>query len=156
VAGVTEVDSAAKAAGALRPIAGIYAYWLFAIGIVGVGLMGVPVLAASGAYALSETLGWRWGLERKPSEARGFYSVIAVSVLVDLAIQYTPISPMRALFWSAVINGLVAVPLMAVVVLLASSQAVMGRFTAKRWVTVTGWIATVVMAVAAAWLFISL
>jgi Mn2+/Fe2+ NRAMP family transporter len=154
VAGIRDIETAAQAAGALRPIAGMYAYWLFAIGIVGVGLMGVPVLAASGAYALAETLDWRWGLERKLSEARGFYGVIAVSVLAGLVIQYTPISPMKALFWSAVINGVVAVPLMAVVIMLASRRSVMGEFTAKRWVIVVGWIATAVMGLAAVWMFI--
>jgi Mn2+/Fe2+ NRAMP family transporter len=152
--GITNIDTAAQAATALRPVAGEYAYLLFAVGIVGVGLMGVPVLAASGAYALSETLDWKWGLERKPSEARGFYGVIAVSVLAGLFIQYTPISPMKALFWSAVINGVVAVPLMAVIIIMASRKSVMGKFTARRWVRVIGWIATAVMGAAAIWLFI--
>jgi Mn2+/Fe2+ NRAMP family transporter len=155
ISGIKDIDTAAQAATALRPAAGIYAYLLFAIGIVGVGLMGVPVLAASGAYALSETLGWKWGLERRPSEARGFYGVIAVSVLLGLFIQYTPISPMKALFWSAVINGVVAVPLMAVIIVMASRKSVMGPFTANRWVRVIGWIATAVMGVAAVLMFIS-
>src|SRR6185312_82308 len=154
VAGIKDIDTAAKAASALKPVAGEYAYWLFAIGIIGTGLLGVPVLAASGAYALCETAGWRWGLERKPSEARGFYGVIAVSVLLGLLIQVTPIKPMKALFWSAVINGVAAVPLMAVVVTLASRKSVMGSFTAARWVRVIGWIATAVMAAAAVWMFI--
>ncbi len=155
ISGIKDIDTAAQAATALRPVAGIYAYLLFAVGIVGVGLMGVPVLAASGAYALSETLDWKWGLERKPSEARGFYGVIAVSVLLGLFIQYTPISPMKALFWSAVINGVVAVPLMAVIIILASRRSVMGKFTAPRWVRAIGWIATAVMGIAAVLMFIS-
>jgi len=149
VAGIQDIDTAAQAAGALRPIAGIYAYWLFAVGIVGVGLMGVPVLAASGAYALAEALDWRWGLERKPWEARGFYGVITLCVLAGLILQFTPVSPMKALFWSAVINGVVAVPLVVMVVILASKNSVMGEFTAKRWVTVIGWIAAAAMAAAA-------
>ena len=99
---------------------------LFALGILGVGLIGVPVLAGSAAYALSEAMGWKWGLERKAVDARGFYGVIAVSVLAGLVIQYSPISPMKALFWSAVINGVVAVPLMVVIILLASKKSVMG------------------------------
>ena len=152
--GIRDISTAAQAANALRPVAGVYAYLLFAVGIVGAGLMGVPVLAASGAYALSETLGWKWGLERKPSEARGFYSVITISVLAGLVIQYTPIPPMKALFWSAVINGIVAVPLMAVIVILASRKSVMGKFTAQRWVTAIGWIATAVMGAATVWMFI--
>ncbi|HEY1772627.1 MAG TPA: divalent metal cation transporter [Gammaproteobacteria bacterium] len=154
VAGVHDIDTAAQAAGALRPVAGVYAYLLFAVGIIGVGLVGVPVLAASGAYALCETFDWKWGLENKPSQARGFYAVIAVSVLAGLFIQYTPISPMKALFWAAVINGVVAVPLMAVLVILASRKSVMGKFTAHRWVVVLGWIATTVMAAAALCMFI--
>ena len=110
VAGVKDIETAAQAASALRPLAGDFAYMLFALGILGVGLIGVPVLAGSAAYALSEAMGWKWGLERKATDARGFYGVIAVSVLAGLVIQYSPISPMKALFWSAVINGVVAVP----------------------------------------------
>jgi Mn2+/Fe2+ NRAMP family transporter len=154
-AGVKDISTAAQAAHALQPVAGIYAYMLFAVGIVGTGLMGVPVLAASGAYALSETLGWKWGLEHKAKQARGFYGVITVSVLIGFLLQFSPISPMKALFWSAVINGVVAVPLMAVVIILASRKSVMGKFTAARWVTTLGWAATVVMAAAAVCMFIS-
>jgi Mn2+/Fe2+ NRAMP family transporter len=153
-AGVTDVDTAAKAASALRPLAGDFAYLLFALGILGVGLIGVPVLAGSAAYALAETMGWKEGLERKYSKARGFYGVIAASVLAGLAIQYSPISPMKALFWSAVINGVVAVPLMVVIILLVSKKSVMGSFTANRAVVVLGWIATAVMGAAAIRMFI--
>jgi Mn2+/Fe2+ NRAMP family transporter len=149
VAGVTEIQTAAQAASALRPLTGNFAFLLFALGIIGVGLIGVPVLAGSGAYALSEALDWNWGLERKATDAHGFYGVIAVSVLAGLGIQYLPISPMRALFWSAVINGVVAVPLMAVIILLASRKSVMGAFTVSRPIVLLGWIATAVMGVAA-------
>jgi Mn2+/Fe2+ NRAMP family transporter len=149
VAGITDIDSAAKAAGALRPLAGNFAFLLFALGILGVGLLGVPVLAGSGAYALAEAMGWRIGLGRRPREARGFYGVIAASVLAALAIQYSPINPMKALFYSAVINGVVAVPLMAVIILLASKKSVMGEFTAGRPLIVLSWIGTLVMGVAA-------
>ena len=148
-AGITNIDSAAMAADALRPLAGNFAFTLFAVGILGVGLLGVPVLAGSGGYALSEAMGWESGLGRRPREARGFYGVIAISVLAGLVIQYSPINPMRALFWSAVINGVVAVPLMAVVILLASSKSVMGEFTAGRPLVILGWIATGVMGAAA-------
>jgi Mn2+/Fe2+ NRAMP family transporter len=154
VAGITDIDTAAKAASALRPLAGNFAYLLFAMGILGVGLIGVPVLAGSGAYALSEAMGWNWGLERKAVDARGFYAVIAVSVLAGLGIQYSPISPMKALFWSAVINGIVAVPLMIVIILLVSKKSVMGNFTASRPLIILGWIATVVMGAAAVRMFI--
>jgi len=154
VAGITDINTAAQAASALRPLAGDFAYILFALGILGVGLIGVPVLAGSAAYALSEAMGWTWGLERKAVDARGFYGVIAVSVLAGLAIQYSPISPMKALFWSAVINGVVAVPLMVVIIMLVSKTSVMGAFTASRPLIVLGWIATAVMGAAAVRMFI--
>jgi Mn2+/Fe2+ NRAMP family transporter len=154
VAGVTDINTAAQAASALRPLAGDFAYILFAVGILGVGLIGVPVLAGSGAYALSEAMSWKWGLERKVSDARGFYGVIVVSVLAGLVIQYSPISPMKALFWSAVINGVVAVPLMVVIILLVSKKSVMGDFTASRPLIILGWIATAVMGAATVRMFI--
>jgi NRAMP (natural resistance-associated macrophage protein)-like metal ion transporter len=154
VAGVKDIETAAQAASALRPLAGDFAFMLFAVGILGVGMIGVPVLAGSAAYALCEAMGWKWGLERKTTDARGFYGVIAVSVLAGLAIQYSPISPMKALFWSAVINGIVAVPLMVVIILLVSKKSVMGTFTAGRPIIILGWIATAVMGVAAVWMFI--
>jgi Mn2+/Fe2+ NRAMP family transporter len=154
VAGTTDITTAAQAAGALRPLAGGFAFLLFALGILGVGLIGVPVLAGSGAYALAETMGWKSGLEREAGDARGFYGIIAVSVLAALFIQYLPISPMKALFWSAVINGVVAVPLMVVIILLVSKKSVMGAFTASRPFIILGWIATAVMGAAAVWMFI--
>ena len=154
VAGVTDINTAAQAASALRPLAGDFAYMLFALGILGVGLIGVPVLAGSGAYALSEVMGWKEGLERKVGDARGFYGIIAVSVLAGLGIQYSPISPMKALFWSAVINGVVAVPLMVVIIILVSKKSVMGAFTASRPLIVLGWIATAIMGAAAVAMFI--
>lgn len=147
--GVTDIESAAQAASALRPLAGDFAFLLFAIGIIGVGLIGVPVLAGSAAYALAEAMGWKSGLERKPKNARGFYGVIAVSVLLGLVIQYSPITPMKALFWSAVINGVVAVPLMVVIILIASRKSVMGAFTASRPILALGWIGAAVMGLAA-------
>lgn len=154
VAGITDINTAAQAASALRPLAGDFAFILFALGILGVGLIGVPVLAGSGAYALSEAMDWKSGLERKATDARGFYGIIAVSVLAGLGIQYLPISPMKALFWSAVINGIVAVPLMVVVILLVSKKSVMGAYTASRPIVVLGWIATAVMGSAAVWMFV--
>jgi Mn2+/Fe2+ NRAMP family transporter len=154
VAGVTDINTAAEAASALKPLAGDFAFLLFALGILGVGLIGVPVLAGSGAYALAESMGWREGLELKATDARGFYGVIAVSVLAGLVIQYSPISPMKALFWSAVINGVVAVPLMVVILVLASKKSVMGEFTATRSLITLGWIATILMGAAAARMFL--
>jgi Mn2+/Fe2+ NRAMP family transporter len=154
VSGVTNIETAAQAASALRPLAGNFAFLLFAIGILGVGLIGVPVLAGSAAYALAEAMDWKAGLEKKPKNARRFYGVIAVSVLAALVIQYSPISPMKALFWSAVINGLVAVPLIVVIILLASRQSVMGPFTSSRPIMALGWIGAAVMGFAAVLMFV--
>ncbi len=148
VAGITNIETAAQAASALRPLAGNFAFYLFAIGILGVGLIGVPVLAGSAGYAMSEAFGWKEGLERKVKDARGFYAVIAVSILVALVIQYSPISPMKALFWSAVINGIVAVPLLVVVTLLAGKKSVMGPYCASKPILGLGWITTLVMGAA--------
>jgi Mn2+/Fe2+ NRAMP family transporter len=152
--GITDIETAAQAASALRPLAGDFAFLLFAIGIIGVGLIGVPVLAGSAAYALAEAMGWKSGLERKATDARGFYGVIAVSVLAGLLIQYSPVPPMKALFWSAVINGVVAVPLLGVITLIASSKAVMGAFTASLPIVILGWTATAVMGMAAVLMFV--
>ncbi len=144
-----DIQTAAQAASALRPVAGDFAFVLFALGILGVGMIGVPVLAGSGAYALAEVMGWPWGLERKTRDARGFYGVITVSVLAGLLIQYSPINPMKALFWSAVINGVVAVPLIVVILLLVTRKSVMGAYTANRFILALGWICAAVMAAAA-------
>jgi Mn2+/Fe2+ NRAMP family transporter len=154
VAGVTNIETAAQAASALRPLAGDFASIIFALGILGVGLIGVPVLAGSAAYAVCEAMGWKWGLERKAADARGFYGVIALSTFAALGIQYSPLSPMKALFWSAVINGVVAVPLMVVVIILVSRKSVMGPYTASRPIIALGCIATAVMGAAAVAMFI--
>ncbi|MDE2349533.1 MAG: divalent metal cation transporter [Gammaproteobacteria bacterium] len=155
-AGVTDIETAAQAAGALRPLAGSFAFVLFAAGIFGVGLIGVPVLAGSGAYALCETMGWKWGLERSATDARGFYGVIAISVLAALAIQYSPISPMKALVWSAVINGVVAVPLIVVIIRLASKKSVMGPYTPGRVQLALAWATALLMGFAALWMLVPL
>ena len=148
-AGITNIDTAAEAASALRPLAGDFAFIVFALGILGVGLIGVPVLAGSAAYALCEAMDWNWGLERKANDARAFYAIITVSVCAGLVIQFLPINPMHALFWSAVINGVIAVPLMAVILLLVSRKAVMGAYTASRPIVFLGWLATAIMGLAA-------
>ena len=149
VKGVTDITTAAQAATALRPLAGQFAFLVFTTGLIGVGLIGVPVLAGSGAYAAAEAMGWKSGLERSFSREPGFYGVIAVSVLLGLGIQFSPISPMKALFWSAVINGVVAVPLLAVICLLIRKPAVMGAYTGNRWLVGLGWVTTVLMGGAA-------
>ena len=147
--GVTNVQTAADAAAALRPLAGDMAYYLFALGILGVGMIGVPVLAGSGGYALAEAMGWNWGLEAEVHQASRFYSVIAASMLIGFGLGFTPINPIRALFYSAVINGVVAVPLLVLILLLASRQAVMGPYTVRGVSLALGWTAAGVMALAA-------
>ena len=149
-AGVATIDTAAQAASALRPLAGDFAYALFALGILGTGMIGVPVLAGSAAYGMAEAMGWNEGLEQRVGDARGFYGVIAFSVLMALIIQYTPIDPFKALFYSAVINGVVAVPLMVVIIILASKRSIMGAYTAPRVLIVLSWIGAAVMALSAA------
>lgn len=148
--GKTEIASAADAAEALRPIAGDFAFMLFSLGIIGTGLLSLPVLAGSAAYALGEAQGWKCGLENKPWEATGFYSVIAAATFLGVALDFTPIDPIKALFWSAVVNGFVAVPVMAAMMWVATRRDSMGRFVANRCVRVLGWAATLVMAAAAA------
>ncbi|WP_245661871.1 NRAMP family divalent metal transporter [Sphingomonas pruni] len=148
-AGITQIDTAAEAAAALRPLAGAEASIIFAAGILGVGFIGVPVLAGSAGYALCEAMGWEWGLDRKATDARAFYAIIAISVLLALVLQFLPISPMRALFWSAVINGVVAIPLIVVLMILASRSTVMGAFTASRPLIWLAGVAAGLMGVAA-------
>jgi NRAMP (natural resistance-associated macrophage protein)-like metal ion transporter len=147
--GVTDITSAAQAAGALRPIAGDMAFALFAIGLIGTGLLAVPVLAGSAAYAVSETFGWVEGLNRKPLEAKAFYSVIALATLGGLGINFLSIDPMRALYWSAVVNGLLAPPLMVVTMLIARNPRIMGRLTISPLLAFGGWLSTGVMALVA-------
>lgn len=154
VAGVKTIETAAQAANALRPLAGDFTFFIFALGILGVGLIGVPVLAGSAAYAMCETMGWEWGLERRATDARGFYGVITLSVLSGLVLQYIAINPMQALFWSAVLNGVVAVPLLVVIMILVSRPKIMGRFTAPRSIMALGWAATIVMGVTALLMFL--
>jgi NRAMP (natural resistance-associated macrophage protein)-like metal ion transporter len=148
-AGKTDIQSAADAAKALEPVAGKFAFFIFSLGIVGTGLLAVPVLAGSAAYAIGESRGWETGLENKPWEAKGFYSVIAAATLLGIGIDWSPIDPIKALFWSAVINGVVAVPIMAVMMVVVSLKSAMGEYTASLRLRVFGWGATAVMAGAA-------
>jgi Mn2+/Fe2+ NRAMP family transporter len=148
VQGVTQINTAAQAAEALRPIAGDFAFALFAIGIIGTGFLAVPVLAGSAAFAVAEVFGWKEGLEYKPQQAAGFYSIIVAATVMGVLIDWSQIDPMRALFWSAVLNGLAAVPLMIALMVTVSSKRVMGRFTASRPLLLFGWAATLVMALA--------
>jgi NRAMP (natural resistance-associated macrophage protein)-like metal ion transporter len=148
-AGKTQIDTAADAAKALEPVAGHFAFLLFSLGIIGTGLLAVPVLAGSAAYAVGETRGWKCGLEFKPWEAWGFYAVIGAATLLGIGIDWSPLDPIKALFWSAVINGVVAVPIMAAMMLVVNRHSAMGKFTATRWLSFFGWAATLIMAVAA-------
>lgn len=152
---VTNIDSAAKAAEALRPIAGVFTFAVFAAGIIGIGLLAVPVLAGSCAYALGEALGWTTGLDRKPLDARAFYGAIAVATLIGTGINFVGLDPIKALFWSAVLNGVVAVPLMGVIMVMAIQPKVMGRFTLPRVLWGMGWLSTAVMAVAVVIMFVT-
>ena len=149
VHGKTHITSAADAAEALKPVAGEFAFALFCLGIVGTGLLAIPVLAGSAAYAFGESQGWKCGLENKPWEAVGFYSVISVATLLGIGIELANFDPIRALFWSAVINGFVAVPIMAAMMVVASRGERMKYFTVSGVTLILGWIATAVMAVAA-------
>jgi Mn2+/Fe2+ NRAMP family transporter len=144
--GVTHIHSAAEAAEALRPLAGDLTFILFALGIVGTGMLAVPVLAGSAAYCVAEAFGWPATLEAKAPDAVGFYSIIAGATVVGLALGYTQINPIEMLIWSAVLNGIVAVPIMAVMMVVVTRLSVMGRFTARPTLTFFGWAGTVLMA----------
>jgi Mn2+/Fe2+ NRAMP family transporter len=153
--GITNIETSAQAAQALRPIAGIFTFALFSAGIIGIGLLAVPVLAGAGAYALGEALQWTTGLDRQPRDAKAFYAVIAVSTLIGICINFIGLDPIKALFWSAVINGIVAVPLMAVIMLLAMRSDIMGRFTLPRPLWAMGWLCTFTMAAAVGIMFVA-
>jgi NRAMP (natural resistance-associated macrophage protein)-like metal ion transporter len=147
--GKMQIDTAADAARALEPVAGHFAFLLFSLGIIGTGLLAVPVLAGSAAFAVGESRGWKSGLEYKPWEAIGFYSVISAATILGIGIDWSPLDPIKALFWSAVINGVVAVPIMAVMMIIVSRHSEMGKFAATPWLKFFGWMATAVMGVAA-------
>jgi NRAMP (natural resistance-associated macrophage protein)-like metal ion transporter len=152
--GITSVESSAQAAEALRPIAGEFAFALFAIGIIGTGMLAVPILAGSAAYAVSESFGWVEGLNRKPREAKAFYATIAVATIAGLTLNYAGVDPIKALYWAAVVNGLLAAPLMVVMMLIATNPKVMGRLVVRGGLAVGGWIATLVMGLVAVGFFL--
>jgi NRAMP (natural resistance-associated macrophage protein)-like metal ion transporter len=152
--GVTDIASSAQAAEALRPIAGDFAFALFALGIVGTGMLAVPVLAGSAAYAVAETFNWRAGLDLAPEKGRGFYGIIAFATLAGVAVGFTAFDPIDALYWSAVVNGVIAVPIMAVMMRIASDRRAMGAFVATRRLRVFGWLATVTMGAAVVAMFV--
>lgn len=154
--GHTEIQTAEQAAEALRPIAGDAAFLLFSLGLIGTGLLAVPVLAGSVAYAVGEARGWRIGLERPLNEARPFYVVIVLAILLGVGIGFTPLDPISALLWSAVVNGVIVVPIMVAMMIMASRRKLMGRFVASPWQRILGWAATAVMAAAVVAMFVTI
>jgi NRAMP (natural resistance-associated macrophage protein)-like metal ion transporter len=155
-AGVRDIQSATQAASALRPLAGDFAFALFAMGIVGTGLLAVPVLAGSAAYAVAESMKWPSGHSLKPMEEKGFYGIILLATVLGVAIDFTPIDPFKALYWAAILNGVVAVPIMVVMMLMAARPDIMGTFVIRPRLKRLGWFATGLMAVAVIAMFGSL
>jgi Mn2+/Fe2+ NRAMP family transporter len=153
VHGLTDIQSSDQAAEALRPIAGRFAFAVFALGIIGTGLLALPVLAGSAAYAVGEVFDWPVGLARQPLRAKAFYGAIAFVTAIGVLLNFSSLDPMKALFWTAVINGVVAVPIMVMIMLMAARPAIMGPFTLSRPLSFMGWLATVVMAAAAIGMF---
>jgi NRAMP (natural resistance-associated macrophage protein)-like metal ion transporter len=153
--GIREISTSAQAAKALEPLAGRFAFLLFVCGIVGTGLLAVPVLAASACYGIGEACRWKTSLERKPREAVRFYAAIAVATLIGLSLNFMHIDPVKALFWAAILNGIVAAPLMAVIMVMASSRKVMGKLSIPTYLKGMGWLATAVMLCACIGVFLT-
>jgi NRAMP (natural resistance-associated macrophage protein)-like metal ion transporter len=153
-AGKTDIQTAEQAAEALKPIAGNAAFFLFSLGLIGTGLLAIPILAGSAAYAAAEARGWQTGLERPLAEARPFYIVIAIAIVLGIAVDFSPLDPIKALIWSAVLNGVIVVPIMAAMMIVASRRKIMGQFVASLWQCVLGWAATAIMAAAAIAMFV--
>ncbi len=147
--GITSIDTASQAALALKPIAGEFAFFVFAAGIIGTGLLAVPVLAGSASYAISETFGWREGLYRRFKQAHGFYGVIGIATVLGFLVNFTGISPFKMLYYTAILNGLIAPPLMILILLISNNSNIMGKYTNSRLSNVLGWTITAVMTVAA-------
>ncbi len=154
--GNTDINSAADAAEALRPLAGSGATILLAVGLIGAGLLAIPVLSGSAAYAVSESFGWRYGLDRKPGRAKQFYGVIAASTLIGMLINFVGINPISALFWTAVVNGVIAPPLLVVIMLIANNPKIMGDDRNGPITNALGWLTAAVMGVAAVALLFTL
>ncbi|WP_110254277.1 Nramp family divalent metal transporter [Undibacterium pigrum] len=154
--GHTDIQSSAQAASALKPIAGEFAFLLFSLGIIGTGLLAIPVLAGSSAYAIAGSFKWKNSLEHKPADARGFYAVIAISTVIGVILSLSNVDPIKALFWSAVINGIISVPVMVIMMLMAAKPEVMGQFVISRRLKALGWLATAMMAIAVLAMFFTL
>ena len=154
--GIDKIGTAAQAAEALRPIAGDFAYLLFAIGIIGTGLLAVPVLAGSSAYALSETTGLKAGLSKKTKRAPGFYGIIVASTFIGMLISWWGIDPIKALYYAAALNGLMAPPLMVLIILIANNKKIMGNYVNNKIANIGGWIIVTVMSIAGILLIVDL
>jgi NRAMP (natural resistance-associated macrophage protein)-like metal ion transporter len=154
--GITNIQTSAQAAEALRPLAGEFAFALFALGIIGTGLLAVPVLAGSSAYAVTESFRWPNGLDLKALQAREFYAIISLATIGGMLLNFTPVDPIKALFWSALINGVISVPIMAVMLLLACESDIMGEFTLSRRHRIIGWLGVVIMLAAVVAMFATL
>jgi len=153
--GITDIQTSSQAALALKPIAGPLVFLVFALGIIGTGLLALPVLAGSAAYALGEAFGWHVGLARRVRRAKAFYGALLAAMVIGGILNFVHIDPIKALFWSAVINGVVAVPLMVLIMHLASNKAAMANFTLHWPLRTVGWLATAVMAAAAVGMFLT-
>jgi Mn2+/Fe2+ NRAMP family transporter len=151
--GITTIQTSAQAAEALRPVAGEFAFFLFALGIIGTGMLAVPVLAGSAAYAVTECFRWKNGLDLKAIEAQEFYGIIALATIGGMLLNFAPIDPIKALVLSAQINGVIAVPIMTVMMMLAHNRKLMGEFTLSRRHTIIGWLGVAVMLVAVVAMF---
>src|ERR1700722_1918194 len=147
--GKTDINSASEAAEALRPIAGQFAALLFSLGVIGTGLLALPVLGGSAAYAVGEALKWPVGLERKAKEAKAFYAVLAVATMIGLTLNFTKLDPIKALVWAAIINGVTAAPVMVFMMLMASNPKVIGKLHLPIYLRTVGWAAAGIMALAA-------
>ena len=154
--GITHIDTSAQAASALRPIAGEFAFALFSLGIIGTGLLAIPVLAGSAAYAMAGAFHWKNSLELAPRAAKKFYGIIVTATVIGAALCFSPLDPIKALYWSAVINGVISVPIMALMMLMASRPAIMGSLTISRRLRALGWLSTIVMATAVLAMFASM
>ena len=146
--GITNINSATQAAEALRPLAGNLTFFLFALGIIGTGMLAIPVLAGSAAYGVAEAFGWHATLEAKAPDAVGFYTIIAAATVIGFGLGFTGIDAIHMLVWSAVLNGIVAVPIMAMMMVIVGNSRLMGRFRARPWLIGFGWVGTGLMALA--------
>ncbi|MFZ6759202.1 NRAMP family divalent metal transporter [Undibacterium sp. Ji50W] len=151
--GISEIQTSAQAAMALRPIAGEFAFMLFSAGIIGTGLLAIPVLAGSSAYAMAGAFKWKNSLERSPMNAKQFYAIIALSTVIGIVLGFTAIDPIKALYWSAVINGVISVPIMVVMMLMAARSDIMGQFVITSRLKILGWLASLMMAIAVVAMF---